>query len=185
MKFSAENQETDNMDSYGVGGRILVGARNAFSDETGGSKLFGFAQIDNVEFAGMGQYGYNSFRDPRSQIVFYKTAGKIGDIVRPVAENSFVQNCAFSYGYGVAISSYFTDNLVINKNVAYHSIDNGIRVFSSDNNRVTNNFVIMVKQRQVLMANLGLDLGNSNVDSLEHGAVGIKIEGTGSTGRFS
>ena len=185
VKFSAENQETDNMDSYGVGGRILVGARNAFSDETGGSKLFGFAQIDNVEFAGMGQYGYNSFRDPRSQIVFYKTAGKTGDIVRPVAENSFVQNCAFSYGYGVAISSYFTDNLVINKNVAYHSIDNGIRVFSSDNNRVTNNFVIMVKQRQVLMANLGLDLGNSNVDSLEHGAVGIKIEGTGSTEWFS
>ena len=35
------------------------------------------------------------------------------------------------------------------------------------------------KQRQVLMANLGLDLGNSNVDTLEHGAVRIKIEGTG------
>ena len=177
IKLNAENQPTDADWNYGIGGRVLIGTRDAIGEETGDQ--YGFGQFSNVEFDGMGQFGHNSAQDPRHAVTFYKTAGKAGGF-RTVAADSFVKNCAFNNGFWTAIGSYFTDDLEISENVIYHAIDAGLRVHTSERNVLSGNTITYVRHRQLFIQDLGFSLNNSNMDP-KATAFGVKIEKVTST----
>ena len=164
--------------NFGVGGRVLVGRRAKFDNEE--RDMYGHAQLSNVEFSNMGQFGYSSSTDPRDQLVFYNTAGKTGDYVRQTGNNSFVRNCAFSDGYWTAIGSYYTDDLEITGNSVFHAINVGIKVYRSENNVVDANTVVYVRNAQLVTMANGFDLGGTNL-SPKVTCVGVKLDSVAST----
>ena len=178
IKISSEIEQTSSSESFGLGGRVLVGRRGKFENED--KDKYGHAQLSNVEFTNMGQFGYSSSTDPRDQIVFYNTAGKTGDFVRSVSNDSFVKNCVFDSGYWTAIGSYYTDDLEISENNIFHAIDVGIKIYRSEENLVTDNTIVYVRNTQLVTLDNGFDLGGTNLNP-KVTAVGVKIDSVSST----
>ena len=164
--------------NYGIGGRILVGSRSAYTEIGETSTKFGYAQLSNVQFIGLGQYGFdNPFVDPRGALTFHKTAGKVGSSTRPIAENSFVRNCAFVDGYWQQMGVFFTKELEISKNVFFNNIDTVIKLFAADDSTIDDNTIIYSRQKQLFMMDLHFEFKNSAIDE-EGIPFGIEIDQT-------
>ena len=163
VKLSAENQATDAEWNYGIGGRLLVSRRYAVGDEN--EDKYGWAQLDNVQFDGFGQLAYSSTSDPRWGVAFYNTHGTQGtNVLRPVAESSFIRSCSFTNGYWTAIGTVSTDEVEISNNVVYNHIDAAIKIHASDDNIVDSNTVIYMRHKQMYVVEKGFSLNNSDID---------------------
>ena len=108
------------------GARVLI---TQYTTEIDGHDYvrLGHGQFENVEFKGFGQYGYDSYVDLRSQILFYQIDGAAG----PHGEASYVRNCAFHSGYHTAVAAMFdADNIEITSNVIFGLVGSAIRTDS-------------------------------------------------------
>ena len=111
-----------------VGGRVVV---FSWTENIDGHEFVhaGYGQFENVEFKGMGQFGYTNYDDLRAQILFWGT-NPTPDISIERNE-SYVRGCAFHGGFHTAVAAMFdTDGLVIDNNIVFGTVDDAIRTDS-------------------------------------------------------
>ena len=130
-----------------IGGRIVVFQWNQQIDQGIHEYIRnGYGQFENVEFKGMGQYGYTSFDDLRAQILFWGVDGTeltedIDGVSTVVRAESYVRGCSFHNGYHTAIAAMMdSDNIVIDGNSIMGCVDDGIRT-DSKGLQITNNVI--------------------------------------------
>ena len=113
----------DNSDDI-FGGRVVVlRADNGFTYRAG------WAQIDNVEFLYMGQFGHTQYDDLRYPVAFYFLGWQ--DDTDP--EHSFISGCSIHHSFngGIAVGRG-TNNLKVTDNIMYHIISDAIEVHAND-----------------------------------------------------
>ncbi|KAK2836335.1 hypothetical protein Q7C36_014204 [Tachysurus vachellii] len=102
------------------GARVLVG-----SFSSGGFNYKGKAQIRDVEFYHTGQEGWTDSTDPRYSVAFLN----LGVVSK---NESYIKGCAFHHGFSPAIGIFGTDGLIVEDNVIYHTVGEGIRVWGNN-----------------------------------------------------
>jgi len=101
------------------GGRLVV-MRSA--EENTGAQRYGWAQIQNVEFRGMGQFGYQEDDDQRVPIFLWGLQdASVADSVYNI-QPSYVKDSAFHHCYNGGISTRFTTNFEISGNVMFDMV---------------------------------------------------------------
>jgi len=101
------------------GARVLV---SKFTQE--GTEYRGYAKISNVEFVRGGQEGWTDSFDPRYTLAFLEHEDSIdGD----EAKESYVKKCAFNFNYNAALGLFNTNNLLVEDNVVFRTLEYGLR----------------------------------------------------------
>jgi len=140
------------------GGRIVV-----VRSDDGSTYRHGWAQLDNVEFVHMGQFGHTRKDDLRTPIAFYH----IGNQAQGAQKRSFIRHCAIHDTYNGAISiGRGTDELTVTGNVIYKTVADAVNVLGADT-IVTNNVIIFIRNR-FLYQNMYLQqlLGNAEPEQV-------------------
>ena len=148
------NGQQDSEDLFG--GRVVV-----LKSDNGFTYRAGWAQIDNVEFVHMGQFGHTRPLDLRTPVAFYH----IGTQDDTDPERSFITNSAFhrSYNGAIAIGDR-ADNMQVTGNVIYDCVGDAIETHAEDT-LISDNVITKVVLRALYQDQyLVLLLGNSNVD---------------------
>lgn len=166
------NGLTDSENMFG--GRVVV-----VRSDDGSTYRHGWAQIDNVEFSQMGQFGHTRADDLRTPIAFYH----IGNQAPGSQKRSYITNCAIhdTYNGAVTIGEY-TDELTVSGNVIYKTVADAINVHG-DNAIVTDNVIVFIQNR-FLYQNMWLQqqLGNAEAEQMNLPAginsIAIKFTGT-------
>ena len=85
--------------------------------------------MSNVEFVRSGQEGYTDFFDPRYSVAF----SDLGDTTLN-ARPSYVKYCAFHEGYNAAVGAFGANNLRMEGNVIYRTVERGMYLYSYGGN---------------------------------------------------
>ena len=141
-------------DSEGImGGRIVV-----VKSDDGFTYRSGWAQIDNVEFVHMGQFGHTKPLDLRYPISFYH----IGIQNDADPKRSFVTNSAIhsSYNGGIAVGDG-VDGILVSGNIIYNCVGDGIEVHGENTIVVINVITLFIYRLLYQNIFLSLLLGNA------------------------
>ena len=124
------------------GGRLVIAA-----DQATGSKSTqlhsAHGQLSFVEFVSMGQLGYSSYTDLRSQVLFYNVESNspLSPSYSAHKVTSFVNGCSFHHGFNTAIAvMHHSDYMKISNNAVFHSPGSGIKT-NSDFVEILDNIV--------------------------------------------
>ena len=127
----------DDQDEEMFGARVIAAAF-----EEGSLIKPGYARFSNVEFLRVGQEGWSDNFDPRYSLAFVNSYPEEFDLL-PLGElNSFVKKCAFDYNYNSAIGIFKSTDVVVENNVIYRHINNGI-FDESKGSKIVGNLVAM------------------------------------------
>ena len=121
-----------------VGGRVVI---FSWIENIDGHEFVhqGYGQFENVEFKGMGQFGYTNYDDLRAQILFWDINPT--EDLEVERRASYVKGCAFHNGFHTAVAAMFdTDNLLIDNNIIFGVVDDAIRT-DSIGVQITNNVI--------------------------------------------
>ena len=122
------------------GARVLV---TKFEQE--GTTYRGYAKIANVEFVRAGQEGWTDAFDPRYSLAFVNHEDSVdGD---ESGKESYVKKCAFNHNYNAALGTFNTNNVAIEDNVVFRTLEYGIRDEGIGNRFIHN---LMILNRSVL-----------------------------------
>ena len=102
------------------GARVLV---SKFEQE--GVTYRGYAKISNVEFLRAGQEGWTDRYDPRYSLAFLDH--EVSTDNDEQLKESYVKKCSFNYNYNAAIGLFTTDNVLIEDNVIFRTMEYGLR----------------------------------------------------------
>ena len=119
------------------GARVLV---SKFTQE--GTEYRGYAKISNVEFVRGGQEGWTDAFDPRYALAFLNHEDSIDN--DEYNKESYVKKCAFNYNYNAAIGTFNTNNVLIEDNVVFRTMEYGIRD-EGIGNRFLHNLVVLTR----------------------------------------
>ena len=126
-----ENEEEE------FGARVLV---SKFKQE--GVEYKGYAKIANVEFHRAGQEGWTDRFDPRYSLSFLNHEDSTDDDVSN--KESYVKKCSFNYNYNAAIGVFNSNNILLEDNVIYRTLEYGLRD-EGVGNRWIHNFIAWTK----------------------------------------
>ena len=119
------------------GARVLV---TKFEQE--GTTYRGYAKIANVEFVRAGQEGWTDAFDPRYSLAFVNHEDSTdGDESN---KESYVKKCAFNHNYNAALGTFNTNNVLIEDNVVFRTMEYGIRD-EGIGNRFIHNLMILTR----------------------------------------
>ena len=107
-------------DEEEFGARVLV---SKFKQE--GVEYRGYAKIANVEFVRGGQEGWTDRFDPRYSLAFLHHEDSIDN--DESMKESYVKKCAFNFNYNAAIGLFDTNNVLVEDNVIYRTLEYGLR----------------------------------------------------------
>ena len=130
-------QDYAEMSDEEFGARVLV---SKFTQE--GTEYRGYAKIANVEFVRAGQEGWTDAFDPRYALAFVNHEASEDNSA--ANKESYVKKCAFNYNYNAAIGLFGTDNVLVEDNVVYRTMEYGIRD-EGIGNRFIHNLVVLTK----------------------------------------
>ena len=119
------------------GARVLVAE---FMQE--GTTYTGYAKFSNVEFVRAGQEGWVDAFDPRYGLAFVNH-GESTDNDENNKE-SYVKKCAFNYNYNAAIGVFGSDNILIEDNVVFRTLEYGLRD-EGVGNRWIHNMIVLTR----------------------------------------
>ena len=102
------------------GARVLVG-----KFEQDKIEYRGYAKIANVEFLRAGQEGWTDRFDARYSLAFIDHEDSYNDDDQN--RESYVKKCAFNYNYNAAVGLFNTNNVLIEDNVVYRTMEYGMR----------------------------------------------------------
>ena len=115
------------------GARVLVGK---FTQDNVDYR--GYAKIANVEFLRAGQEGWTDRFDARYGLAFIDHEDSYNNDDQN--RESYVKKCAFNYNYNAAIGLFNTNNVLIEDNVVYRTLEYGMRD-EGVGNRWIHNFI--------------------------------------------
>merc|ERR1712013_571421 len=119
------------------GARVLV---SKFTQE--GTEYRGYAKISNVEFVRGGQEGWTDAFDPRYALAFLNHEDSIDN--DEYNKESYVKKCAFNYNYNAALGLFNTNNVLVEDNVVFRTMEYGIRD-EGIGNRFIHNLVVLTR----------------------------------------
>jgi hypothetical protein len=119
------------------GARVLV---SKFTQE--GTEYRGYAKISNVEFVRGGQEGWTDAFDPRYALAFLDHEDSVDN--DEYNKESYVKKCAFNYNYNAAIGTFNTNNVLIEDNVVFRTMEYGVRD-EGIGNRFIHNLVVLTR----------------------------------------
>ena len=135
VKIIGESYDEISVEEFGA--RVLV---SKFMQE--GVEYRGYAKIANVEFVRGGQEGWTDWFDPRYAVAFLNHEDSIdGDVGN---KESYVKKCAFNYNYNAAIGLFNTNNVLIEDNVVFRTLEYGVRD-EGIGNRFIHNLVVLTR----------------------------------------
>merc|ERR1719376_822657 len=130
-------QDYAEMPDEEFGARVLV---SKFMQE--GVEYCGYAKIANVEFVRGGQEGWTDAFDPRYTLAFLNhedsTDGDVGN------KESYVKKCAFNYNYNAALGLFNTNNVLVEDNVVFRTLEYGVRD-EGIGNRFIHNLIVLTR----------------------------------------
>jgi len=115
------------------GARVLVGK---FTQDDVDYR--GYAKIANVEFLRAGQEGWTDRFDARYGLAFIDHEDSYNNDDQN--RESYVKKCAFNYNYNAAIGLFNTNNVLVEDNVVYRTLEYGMRD-EGVGNRWIHNFI--------------------------------------------
>ena len=130
-------EEYDEIGEEEFGARVLVAE---FMQE--GTTYKGYAKFSNVEFVRAGQEGWVDAFDPRYGLAFVNH-GESTDNDENNKE-SYVKKCAFNYNYNAAIGVFGSDNILIEDNVVFRTLEYGLRD-EGVGNRWIHNMIVLTR----------------------------------------
>ena len=133
MKIIAQEYAQQQSDLYGF--RIVSGDYSAIINDFP-TYFKGFVRLADVEFVRFGQFDRSSGEDAKFGVLI-SNLGKY-NVSRP----TFVRNCAFHHGLGVAIGVFSSSGMKIENNVIHRTVDYGIRL-EGNSNEARNNLLGM------------------------------------------
>jgi hypothetical protein len=119
------------------GARVLV---SKFEQE--GTTYKGYAKISNVEFVRAGQEGWTDAFDPRYALAFVNHEDSVDN--DEYNQESYVKKCSFNYNYNAAIGLFNTNNVLVEDNVVFRTMEYGIRD-EGIGNRFIHNLVVLTR----------------------------------------
>ena len=119
------------------GARVLV---SKFVQE--GVEYRGYAKISNVEFLRGGQEGWTDRFDPRYSLAFLHHGDSVNNDVSN--RESYVKKCGFNFNFNAAIGLFDTNNVLVEDNVVYRTLEYGLRD-EGVGNRWIHNFIVWTK----------------------------------------
>ncbi|CAG5089689.1 Oidioi.mRNA.OKI2018_I69.PAR.g12308.t1.cds [Oikopleura dioica] len=126
------------------GGRVVV-MRSAEANT--GALRYGWAQIQNVEFRGMGQFGYQEEDDQRVPVFLWGLQdASVADSIYNI-QPSYVKDSSFHHCYNGGIATRFTTNYEISGNVMYDMLG-GNHIMNLDSpvgSTITNNLISKIQ----------------------------------------
>ena len=128
-------KDYDDIEDERFGARVLVGV---FEQE--GTEYLGYGRFSNVEFSVAGQDGWYDPWDPRFSLAFLDVGASTDSAGAANAPESFVKKCAFNYNYNSAIGVFGADNVLVEDNVVFTHINDGIQD-EGEGNRIVGNLV--------------------------------------------
>jgi len=130
-------EDYSDMEEEEFGARVLV---SKFVQE--GVEYRGYAKISNVEFVRAGQEGWTDAIDPRYSLAFLDHGDSVDDSEEK--KESYVKKCSFNFNYNAAIGLFHTNNVLIEDNVVFRTLEYGIRD-EGIGNRFIHNLVTYTK----------------------------------------
>ena len=119
------------------GARVLV---SKFKQE--GQEYRGYAKLSNVEWVRGGQEGWTDAFDPRYALSFINHEESTDN--DPNNKESYVKKCSFNFNYNAAIGLFNTDNVLVEDNVVFRTMEYGVRD-EGIGNRYIHNLVVLTR----------------------------------------
>jgi hypothetical protein len=137
----SRNVQIDGSDqSEGIfGGRVVV-----MRSSSGDTHRYGHAQISNVEFSHMGQFGYQEEEDRRGAIFLWGLEDASISAPEYNLKNSYIKDCAFHSLYNSAIGTAHTRNFEVSGNVIHNVVNDAIILNGASGVTVKNNLISRV-----------------------------------------
>ena len=119
------------------GARVLVAK---FEQE--GTTYRGYAKISNVEWVRGGQEGWVDAFDARYSLAFINHEDSYDNDEQ--GRESYVKKCAFNFNYNAAIGLFNTNNVAIEDNVVFRTLEYGLRD-EAIGNRWIHNMIVLTR----------------------------------------
>ena len=118
VKIIGENYEDISVEEFGA--RVLV---SKFTQD--GVEYRGYAKMSNVEWVQGGQEGWTDSFDPRYSLAFLNHGDSTDNSTED--KESYVKKCSFNFNYNAAIGLFNTNNVLIEDNVVFRTLEYGLR----------------------------------------------------------
>ena len=130
-------EDYDEIGEEEFGARVLV---TKFEQE--GTTYRGYAKISNVEFVRAGQEGWTDAFDPRYSLAFVNHEDSTDNDENN--KESYILKCGFNFNYNAAIGLFNSNNIRVEDNVVFRTLEYGLRD-ESIGNRWIHNMIVLTR----------------------------------------